>query len=448
MMETKKIAGIQLNLTVNVAKLDLDSSNQLTADGRRKLETTIVHEMMHAFMDDTLTNGMIGADKGVLDASNQFPLWFVEGMAQTVAGGCSNDNDWVSNGLGITMASSDAQISAAISANKLASTQTAAVNYGTGYLACMYLGQLASGTTAVNAANLRNGVNKIMEKLIAGSSLNDVIKDVSGGTYGDIAQFQNRFGSDNASITFIKDLVAAAGSTGNGAILVDPADVGANKGLANHDLLDNSAGTTSNSGGYAVNTGVEFVTSSANTTRNWNTGGAKSGSTGGTTGGGGTGIGGGGGGTGTGGGGGTGGTGGVGGTGGGGNVIFVQVGADSGQHISVAIDDCHAKAIGLVDISVMSREEAGDAIDKVKAAIQKISENRSRIGAGVNRLEHTIKNLDNITENTQAAESAIRDTDVAEEMVRFSNANILEQAGASVLSQANQSNSLMLSLLQ
>ncbi|MCM1388563.1 MAG: flagellin, partial [Bacillus sp. (in: Bacteria)] len=82
-----------------------------------------------------------------------------------------------------------------------------------------------------------------------------------------------------------------------------------------------------------------------------------------------------------------------------------------------------------------------------KAMIQEVSKQRSDLGAVQNRLEHTISNLDNIVENTTSAESQIRDTDIATEMVKYSNNNILQQAGTSMLSQANQSNQLALSLL-
>lgn len=83
----------------------------------------------------------------------------------------------------------------------------------------------------------------------------------------------------------------------------------------------------------------------------------------------------------------------------------------------------------------------------IKGALQIVSSQRSDLGAIQNRLEHTIANLNNITENTQSAEAAIRDTDIATEMVQYSNNNILQQAGTSMLSQANQSNQLALSLL-
>ena len=82
-----------------------------------------------------------------------------------------------------------------------------------------------------------------------------------------------------------------------------------------------------------------------------------------------------------------------------------------------------------------------------KSAIKDVSQQRSDLGAIQNRLDHTISNLDNIVENTTSAEAAIRDTDIATEMVRYANNNILQQAGTSMLSQANQSNQLALSLL-
>ncbi len=99
-------------------------------------------------------------------------------------------------------------------------------------------------------------------------------------------------------------------------------------------------------------------------------------------------------------------------------------------------------------ISVMTHSFAKAAIGNIKDALISISQQRSDLGAIQNRLEHTIKNLDNVVENTQAAESQIRDTDMAEEMVRYSNNNILAQAGQSMLAQANQTNQGVLSLLQ
>lgn len=105
-------------------------------------------------------------------------------------------------------------------------------------------------------------------------------------------------------------------------------------------------------------------------------------------------------------------------------------------------------ALGIDEISVMSFEDASEAIYSFDYALQIVSENRSSIGAYMNRLEHTIANVDNTEENTQVAESRIRDTDMAEEMVTYSTQNILAQAGQSMLAQANQGKQGILQLLQ
>jgi len=127
----------------------------------------------------------------------------------------------------------------------------------------------------------------------------------------------------------------------------------------------------------------------------------------------------------------------------------LHVGADSANtnKIGVNIASMSADGLGVSGIKVTSEKTATDAIDVISAAIQKVSKQRSDLGAVQNRLEHTINNLDNVVENTTAAESRIRDTDMAEEMVKYSNLNILQQAGQSMLAQANQSNQGVLSLL-
>ena len=128
----------------------------------------------------------------------------------------------------------------------------------------------------------------------------------------------------------------------------------------------------------------------------------------------------------------------------------LQVGSENLTDSRIVISICSlgAAGIGVSGLSVSLNSTADQAISIVKAAIVSISSMRSDLGALQNRLEHTIKNLDNITENTSAAESQIRDTDMAEEMVRYSNNNILAQAGQSMLAQANQTNQGVLSLLQ
>ena len=108
------------------------------------------------------------------------------------------------------------------------------------------------------------------------------------------------------------------------------------------------------------------------------------------------------------------------------------------------------KGLGVNGLKVDGTDDTNalSAIDTIKEAIQKVSTQRSALGAVQNRLEHTINNLDNVVENTTSAESQIRDTDMATEMVKYSNNNILAQAGQAMLAQANQSNQGVLSLLQ
>jgi flagellin len=146
----------------------------------------------------------------------------------------------------------------------------------------------------------------------------------------------------------------------------------------------------------------------------------------------------------------------------------LQVGALSGQMITLNISNMDATSlfggslktsitIGdaktattayISKLNVGSFSAAGTAMDAIQSAITKVSQQRSDLGAVQNRLEHTIANLDNISENTQSAESRIRDTDMAEEMVEYSKNNILAQAGQSMLAQANQATQGVLSLLQ
>ena len=131
------------------------------------------------------------------------------------------------------------------------------------------------------------------------------------------------------------------------------------------------------------------------------------------------------------------------------NQMKLQVGALSGQSIDFSIANMCATKIGLrTTLSVSTFTKAGSYMKSVQDAIEVVSKQRSAMGAIQNRLEHTIANLDTTSENTQSAESRIRDTDMASEMVTYSKNNILAQAGQSMLAQANQSTQGVLSLLQ
>ena len=130
----------------------------------------------------------------------------------------------------------------------------------------------------------------------------------------------------------------------------------------------------------------------------------------------------------------------------------LQVGADNtdDDKIEISIDamDAAGLSVDSGNVDVSSQTGAQSAIAKIANGIKALNSQRSDLGAIQNRLEHTIANLDNVVENTTAAESAIRDTDMAKEMVKYSNNNILAQAGQAMLAQSNQSNQGVLSLLQ
>ena len=128
----------------------------------------------------------------------------------------------------------------------------------------------------------------------------------------------------------------------------------------------------------------------------------------------------------------------------------LQVGALAGQVIDLSIDNMDASSLGITSstVDVSTNSAAGAAMTAIQAAIDTVSTQRSNLGAVQNRLEHTIANLDTTSENTSSAESRIRDTDMAKEMVTYSKNNILSQAGQSMLAQANQSTQGVLSLLQ
>jgi len=139
-------------------------------------------------------------------------------------------------------------------------------------------------------------------------------------------------------------------------------------------------------------------------------------------------------------------------------AINLQVGANANQKISFTVSDMHAAQIGAAATGSVSLDHAAskmgsydDAtkfLSTIDNAIKAVSDQRSNLGAVQNRLEHTIANADNTAENLQAAESRIRDVDMADEMVKYSKSSILQQAGQSMLAQANQSTQGVLSLLR
>jgi len=133
------------------------------------------------------------------------------------------------------------------------------------------------------------------------------------------------------------------------------------------------------------------------------------------------------------------------------SLIF-QIGANEGQQLLLTIADMSATGLGVSAISVSTSfattSDIDAAISSIDGAIEKVSAERSKLGATQNRLEHTIKNLDNAAENLSAAESRIRDVDMAKEMMEFTKMNILSQAAQAMLAQANMQPQAVLQLLR
>jgi flagellin len=128
----------------------------------------------------------------------------------------------------------------------------------------------------------------------------------------------------------------------------------------------------------------------------------------------------------------------------------LQVGFTAADQITLSITSMKLSDLDISSLTITAASDAAAAIDKsgkISTSIQAVSKLRSDLGAVQNRLEHTVNNLNNVVENTQAAESQIRDTDMATEMVKYSNNNILAQAGTAMLAQSNQANQNVLSLL-
>ena len=134
----------------------------------------------------------------------------------------------------------------------------------------------------------------------------------------------------------------------------------------------------------------------------------------------------------------------------GGKPLTLQIGdtSDSFNQLKVGIKDCHVDALGLTDMKIGDQASAAAALDKIKSAINYVSDVRGTLGATQNRLDHTINNLSVMQENIQDAESTIRDTDVADEMMAYTKNNILIQSAQAMLAQANQVPQGVLQLLQ
>lgn len=405
------IGGVTLNLAVKVQRIDGKDKTLAqayftfnTAGGRPKvlelrvdnadftladaqgtgsraevLQSTIAHELMHTFMQYSMTDGMSGRG-----SNTKYPTWFTEGTAQLAGGGFPTNwnNTLIAYAKNLTDendSSQDANMKAYLKKYTPANRP-----YGHGYLAAAYAGWLANGGGDVTGDNIAAGMDKIFADLINGSSLSSAIQKHTGISASTLTS-RITSGSGGA-LEFVRKLTYNS-LGGAGSVITNSLKVSG--------VIDGTVSGGGTGGGTPSTPSTKPIGGSSD----------------------------------------------------GGKRIALQVGADAGQHIELSLYQMSTHALGLADTNVKTTDDADMAIDAIKAAIEYVSNVRSDYGAVQNRLEHTINNLDNIVENTTAAESRVRDTDIAKEMVRYSNNQILMQAGASVLSQANQHSEMILSLL-
>ncbi len=380
---------------VDTADYPIEDFDSMTTAQKADLAAVVAHEMTHLVMDDTLTGGMLGT----------FPKWFKEGMAQTSSG----DNGWMSE---LSPTSSDSDITGYIA-------QLTTMPYGAGYAGCMYLGHLISGESTVSSESIAKGLDMLLTKVADNISnegsnsatiLDNALNSLTGGKYTSVQDFETKFSSaaDPTILPFMHELLNKVGTTGAGSILV-------NLGDTEEDLL---AASYVPYGSYNVNkdhmwysnafgTGFAFPENLPS-------------------------------------------TGGGGGVGNDRDGFIIQAGAANREEQQIFVKQFNISCESLFDnmeMDVSTLNGARSTIALVEKADAKVSAVRSYYGAMQNRLEHTIANLDNIVENTTGAESQIRDTDMAKEMVTFTKTNVLIQAGNAMLSQAMQTPQNVLQLL-
>ncbi len=396
---------MSFRLHIDTSDYSISGFDDYSEDKKNELAAVIAHEMTHLMMFDTVTDGML---KGNVSS---FPTWFVEGMAQTSSG----DTGWLSYSLNAS--SSDAQI-------KNYMSQLSTMPYGAGYLAALYLGMSASGAeiTDVTSTNIAKGLDKLLTKIAKGSTLGEAIAEVTDNKFTSLSNFQSVFSNSTGdSLDFVKAYLNARGDNGAGSILYN----------LNTSLSDafNESSFVDTGSTYKVNRDSTWYSNAFGVGYDWpEMGSADDGS-----------------------------------------GFIIQAGSEAGQEIHINQYDISSYAlfggqrINVVGESHLSGDpyttngytithNSNDLISNtlrlIEMADEKISKVRAYYGATQNRLEHTINNLNNVVENTTDAESHIRDTDMVTMMMQYARDNILEQAGQTILAQANQSKQGILTLLQ
>lgn len=398
------ISGVYSNgdsypVTLAVDLDDVLSSSPLWID----VDRVITHEMVHAVMSASGINW------------NNTPKWFKEGSAEYVAGA----NERVRTSLNLAAGgysnsyenATDAQKTTAIKKvlNSITASSSSSDFYSAGYLATGYLDKL------IQQKDPTKTIANFMKDLSDGVSFDEAIKTYTGLT--NQTAFLNDFKGANG-VQYLKDLdlfnpaninktgSPLEGKTINGTtygvgdkdFIPDSGGPGVQQTIFTYDWLPSTGGSGTSGTPYPTNLGGGggFPPVMQSTS---------------------------------------------------GEGFTLHIGANEDQAISIERIELSQAALDIQDVDISTQTTADEAITKIDDAIQKVSESRSKYGAYQNRLEHTITNLQNTAENLTSAESRIRDTDMAAEMMEFTKNNILMQAAQSMLSQANQQPQGVLQLL-
>lgn len=420
---------VSYNLSVNMASVNWNDATS-TITNRSKLESVIAHEMTHALMDEALTCGMFGlSNNGTEISGGKYPTWFTEGFAQAASG----PGNWLNSvDMYLTPSSSDAEIKSALA--QLTANEEAGA-YGAGYLAVTYLGHLASGATGTaTASSISTGLDTILSSLISGNSLDTTIDSYT--KYTGLSDFTSNFQNDTEAYSFTKNLITQRGH-GLGSVITN--------NLSSSDILDDNAISVNL---FKLNSNAKFVTNTyGNATDVYVLSGGNTSDPGikpinsypdappashasrpipdhptpstptdshikpiTTT----------------------------------YSKINFKIGEGDGEIITYDVPTLSTDSLGISSLNVLNNADP----DCVKNAIEKVSTIRGHLGALQNRLEHTYNNLMNTVENLTAAESRIRDADMAKEMMEFSKNNMLVQVGMTLLAQANSMPNNVLQLLR
>ncbi len=391
-----------LMLRINLDKVLDDKGNPKPDD---EFDRVLAHEMLHGYQFTNMRQIMFTPNR--TKAENMF----IEGMAE-ISGGYANGRVAGEIGGNYAAISGANLVQGNLDATK-GTYQLNSKDYAAGFLAMKVLHE----STTV-------GITAIINRLEAGDSIDQAIANTTQGKIGELkagepgaANFGEGANTDGEYTTFkavLEDIKAGAFdkffqttddikvNVGSGAI-VDGATAGSHDNLSAADAIPNNTGTA------LADAVFDFEFESDNQT--------PTGGTGGTTG--------------------------VQQT----ELVF-HIGANTNQNMKYDIVDMGSRSLGINRVRITSQESANKAIETFDKALKMVSDERARLGAIQNRLEHTIKNVDTSAENLQASESRIRDVDMAKEMMTYTKNNILSQAAQSMLAQANQAPQGVLQLLR